>query len=167
VIHRLSAALHCGNCRSRVCSPGHDGNYVCIPNDWRSSIPEDFLEKQQIVLESQTLDTFANWHARDLVKQIPPPAEFCVSGGVAEYCVRFAAKGLLQRGRRVSRVSDAIETLLLHAGNETLPELKSLAATIVTADQMPARVHAGDGSIHRPVLNRFIIFAKSLDSFPH
>jgi nicotinamidase-related amidase len=62
-------------------------------------------------------------------------AEFVVFGVVTEYCVGFAAKGLLQRGRRVAVVSDAIETLKPEEGNKAIAELQQLGARLITAGQ--------------------------------
>jgi nicotinamidase-related amidase len=54
---------------------------------------------------------------------------------VTEYCVRLAAKGLLERGHRVSIVKDAIETLKAEDGARTVAELQALGATFITTDQ--------------------------------
>jgi nicotinamidase-related amidase len=47
----------------------------------------------------------------------------------------LAAKGLLKRGRRVSVVKDAIETLNAEDGARTLAELQALGAKFITTDQ--------------------------------
>ena len=62
-------------------------------------------------------------------------AEFVVFGVVTEYCVRLAAKGLLERGHRVSIVKDAIETLKAEDGARTVAELQTLGAKFITTDQ--------------------------------
>ena len=62
-------------------------------------------------------------------------AEFVVFGVVTEYCVRLAAKGLLERGRRVSIVQDAIETLKPEDGERTVAELDALGAKFISTDQ--------------------------------
>jgi hypothetical protein len=49
--------------------------------------------------------------------------------------VSFAAKGLLERGRRVAVVKDAIETLKREDGESTVAELQRLGARFVTTDQ--------------------------------
>src|SRR5207245_7839001 len=85
--------------------------YVRVSNDPGSFLPADFLQSQQIILEKQTLDIFESRHADALLECLDRNAEFIVFGVVTEYCVRFAAKGLLERKRKVSVVSDAIETL--------------------------------------------------------
>jgi nicotinamidase/pyrazinamidase len=108
---------------------------ITIPNEPSASLPLDLSQYQQILLEKQTLDIFESRHAGELVKQFAADAEFVVFGVVAEYCVRFAAKGLLDRGRRVSVVQDAIETLKHEDGNRTVAELKALGATFITTDQ--------------------------------
>jgi nicotinamidase-related amidase len=55
-----------------------------------------------------------------------------VFGVVTEYCVSFAVKGLLERGRRVAVVGDAIETLKPEEGKQTVAEFERLGAKITT-----------------------------------
>jgi nicotinamidase/pyrazinamidase len=108
---------------------------VTIPNDPGARLPEDLSQYQQIHLEKQTLDIFESRHANELVKQLGDDAEFIVFGVVTEYCVRFAAKGLLERGHQVSVVKDAIETLKAEDGERTVEELQALGAKFITTDQ--------------------------------
>src|ERR1700690_1417440 len=102
---------------------------IKIPNEASASLPADLFCYQQILLEKQTLDIFKSAHADELLERLVPDVEFVVFGVVTEYCVAFAAKGLLQRGRRVSVVRDAIETLKPEDGNRTVSELESLGTT--------------------------------------
>jgi nicotinamidase-related amidase len=69
------------------------------------------------------------------VQRLDQKAEFIVFGVVTEYCVAFAAKGLLQRGRRVAVVQDAIETLKHDDSERTIAELHQLGARFTTTDQ--------------------------------
>jgi nicotinamidase/pyrazinamidase len=115
-------------------------NYVRIENDPALKLPEDLSKYQQIVLEKQTLDIFQTHHANALVERLGSAAEFVVFGVVTEYCVSCAVKGLLERKRRVAVVRDAIETLVPEVGNKTLTELQSLGATLVTTDEILAKV---------------------------
>jgi len=108
---------------------------VTVTNDPAAKIPPDLAPYQQIHLEKQTLNIFESRHADDLVNRLPKDAEFVVFGVVTEYCVRFAAKGLLERGRRVSVVKDAIETLKAEDGQRTEEELKVLGTKFITTDQ--------------------------------
>src|SRR5271165_2476049 len=108
---------------------------VTVPNEASATLPRDLSRYQQILLEKQTLDIFESRHAAKLLKQFGDDIEFVVFGVVTEYCVRFAAKGLLDRGRHVSVVQDAIETLSPQAAQDTTAELRALGATFITTDQ--------------------------------
>jgi nicotinamidase/pyrazinamidase len=119
--------------------------YVRVPNDPESSLPKDLLQKQQIILEKQTLDIFESRHADALLERLNRNAEFVVFGVVTEYCVGLAARGLLKRGRTVSVVLDAIETLNREAGERTISELKASSANLVTTDEVLARLAAVAG----------------------
>ena len=116
------------------------GQVVTVPNEATAALPDDLSRFQQILLEKQTLDIFESAHADELVKRFGPDVEFFVFGVVTEYCVAFAAKGLLGRGRRVSVVRDAIETLNSEAGNRTVAELQALGARLITTEQALAQL---------------------------
>jgi nicotinamidase/pyrazinamidase len=105
---------------------------VTVPNEFTAELPRDLSPYQQILLEKQTLDIFESRHAGKLVERFGDDVEFVVFGVVSEYCVRLAAKGLLDRGRRVSVVQDAIETLKADDGQRTVTELQALGARFVT-----------------------------------
>jgi len=109
---------------------------VRVPNDPEAKIPEDLSQYQQIVLEKQTLDIFQSRHADELVNRLGSHPEFVVFGVVTEYCVNYAAKGLLDRGRRVAIVKDAIETLKPEEGQKTVAELTRLGARLTTTDDV-------------------------------
>ena len=108
---------------------------VRVPNDADAKLPEDLSKYQQILLEKQTLNIFESRHADALVSRLDSQAEFVVFGVVTEYCVSFAAKGLIERGRRVAVVQDAIETLKQEEGETTIAQLKQLGARLTTTDE--------------------------------
>jgi len=108
---------------------------VRLPNEPDVRIPEDLSKYQQILLEKQTLDIFQSRHADELLQKLGKHAEFVVFGVVTEYCVNFAAKGLLERGRRVAIVRDAIETLKKEEGERALAELQRAGARLTTTAQ--------------------------------
>ncbi len=135
---------HCvaGTSGARVL-PEALGRRVCtIANDAAQKLPADILSCPQILFEKQTLDVFDNPHTGELVDRLGPDAEYAVFGVVTEFCVRCAAKGLLERGRKVSVVTDAIETLKPEDGRRTLEELQSLGAQFVTTDAALAMLGA-------------------------
>ena len=108
---------------------------VRVPNDAQVKLPGDLSQFQQILLEKQTLNIFESRHADALVQRLGSQAEFVVFGVVTEFCVSFAVKGLLERGRRVAVVEDAIETLKQEDGQRTIAELERLGARLTTTDR--------------------------------
>jgi nicotinamidase/pyrazinamidase len=108
---------------------------ITVANEPTAALPRDLSTYQQILLEKQTLDIFESRYADKLVERLDHDAQFVVFGVVTEYCVRFAAKGLLERGRRVSVVRDAIETLNAEDGKRTISELQALGASFITTEQ--------------------------------
>lgn len=113
---------------------------IRLENDGAAELPEDLHEYQQILLEKQTFDIFETLHADALVERLGNAAEFVVFGVVTEICVGCAVRGLLKRGRRVSVVRDAIETLASDAGDKALAEFKKLGAKLVTTDEILKRL---------------------------
>jgi nicotinamidase/pyrazinamidase len=127
---------HCirGSAGAKLVPEALAEKFVTIPNQSTAKLPDDLSQYQQIVLEKQTLDIFQSRHAESLLARLPRDAEFIVFGVVTEYCVHLAAKGLLERLRRVSIVRDAIETLDAKESSRTLKELTALGARLITTD---------------------------------
>ena len=115
--------------------------FARIENRPTEKLPDDLSRYQQIVLEKQTLDIFESHHADALVERLGSSPEFVVFGVVTEYCVNYAAKGLLARKRRVTLVKDAIETLDPKVGAKTISDLQNLGARLITTDEALAKVH--------------------------
>jgi len=109
-------------------------NVARVANEPDANLPDDLTRYQQILLEKQTLSIFESRHADALVKKLGNHAEFVVFGVVTEYCVSFAVKGLLERGRRVAVVTDAIETLKKEEGEKAVAEFVRLGARLTTTD---------------------------------
>lgn len=133
---------HClrGSAGARILPEGMTENFRTIPNDASHRLPDDILQCPQIILEKQTLDVFDNPHAGELVERLGSDAEYAVFGVVTEYCVRLAAKGLLERSRKVAIVKDAIETLKSEDGRRALEELQALGARLITTEAAIAEV---------------------------
>jgi nicotinamidase/pyrazinamidase len=114
-------------------------NFLVIPNRAGPVVPSDLSKVQQVILEKQTLDVFDNPQTETVIERLraftDADAEFVVFGVVTEYCVRCAAKGLLERGRRVALVSDAIETLNPAEGRKALDELTAMGARLIRTAQ--------------------------------
>jgi nicotinamidase/pyrazinamidase len=121
-------------------------HFFVVPNRPGALLPADLARFQQVILEKQTLNVFDNPNTDAVLARIreftDPDAEFVVFGVVTEYCVKAAAKGLLERGRRVAIVTDAIETIKSEDGQRTLDELRAAGARLVTTDQALAQLEA-------------------------
>jgi len=128
---------HCvkGTAGAELVPEALTGKVARIPNDASATLPEDLSQYQQVLLEKQTLNVFESRHADELVRRLGNHAEFVVFGVVTEYCVSFAARGLLERGRRVAVVQDAIETLKKDDGESSMAELEQLGARLTTTDE--------------------------------
>jgi nicotinamidase/pyrazinamidase len=134
---------HCvkGSPGSEFVAEAMTEDVVRIP-DHDEAWPGKVHHHTQVLFEKQTLDIFESRHAHKVVADLPRDAEFMVFGVVTEYCVRLAAKGLLERGRSVSVIRDAIETLNPKEGERTLQELQSLGAKLITTKEALARLAA-------------------------
>jgi nicotinamidase/pyrazinamidase len=133
---------HClrGTPGARIVPEGLAANFCTIPNDASRPVPSHVLSFPQVIFEKQTLDVFDNSHAGALVDRLPDDTEYIVFGVVTEYCVKCAAKGLLERHRKVAIVRDAIEALDAEAGRRALQELQALGARLITTGEAIASV---------------------------
>lgn len=86
---------------------------------------------QQIILEKEVLDLFANPNIPDLLAALDA-SEYVVYGVVTEYCVRLAALGLLATGKPVTLVTDAVATLCAADSDRTLSEFTSHGGKLAT-----------------------------------
>jgi nicotinamidase/pyrazinamidase len=110
--------------------------FLILPNRREATVPPDLSPYQQVILEKQTLDVFDNPHTETVIERLKQlteeDAEFVAFGVVTEYCVRCAAKGLLERGRRVALVQDAIQTLKAEDGESALAEMQAMGARMIS-----------------------------------
>jgi nicotinamidase/pyrazinamidase len=128
---------HCvrGTPGERIIPQGLADKVHSVPNDGTAKLPDSIFDNQQLVIEKQTLDVFGNPHTQTIVNRLGKDTEYMVFGVVVEHCVYLAAKGLLDRGHKVSIVRDAVETLKGADGRRSLDELKSLGTQFVSTDQ--------------------------------
>lgn len=128
---------HCirGTLGAEIVSEGVTSNPMRVPSIANFDWPEDWDARHQIVLEKDQLDVFSNPQTPVLVEKLGKGVQFVVFGVVTELCVSRAARGLLERGRKVAIVEDAIETLEPTAGKRTLDELTATGARVLTTDE--------------------------------
>ncbi|MGB6482749.1 MAG: isochorismatase family cysteine hydrolase [Candidatus Acidiferrales bacterium] len=111
-----------------------------IENSGAADIPPNISGAHQVIIEKQTLDVFDNPATEKLLARFPQDCDFIVFGVVTEFCVRLAAKGLLDRGRRVALATDAIEALGAKEGKKTLDELAGRGARLITTSDALALI---------------------------
>jgi nicotinamidase/pyrazinamidase len=90
---------------------------------------------RQIIVEKQTVDVFEAANLSRVVDLLDG-SDCVVYGVVTEICVRHAVRGLLARGRRVTVVTDAIETLRKEDSERALAELCSGGAALATVREI-------------------------------
>ena len=108
---------------------------IHVKNSSAAAVPASISPTQQLIIEKQTLDVFDNPATEKLLTHLPTDCEFILFGVVTELCVRFAARGLLDRGRRVGVVTDAIEALDANEGKNALNELAERGAQLLTTNE--------------------------------
>jgi nicotinamidase/pyrazinamidase len=93
---------------------------------------------RQILVEKQALDCFSNPDLPGLLDRLE--ADRCVVYGVVtEHCVRLAALGLVQRGRQVEIVTDAVVELDRDAAAKALEEIWQAGGRLITVDEVCTR----------------------------
>jgi nicotinamidase/pyrazinamidase len=120
---------------ARIVPEGLTKRVFTVPNQASFSLPPRILDYEQIVLQKQTLDVFDNPHTAKIVKRLGEGVDYFVFGVVTEYCVRCAARGLLESGSKVSIVEDAIESLKPEDEMATLDELAAMGARLLTTER--------------------------------
>ena len=140
-------------------------NRLVIPTQSGFPTPQDPTVYQQVILEKNTLDVFDNPNTDVLLGQLSAAGlsafgsdvEFVVFGVATEYCVRLTIEGLLRRSRRVSVVTDAIQSLVPAKGAQILKELQSRGTRLLTTEQVLAAIrhsHFTPNSRGAPFLRR-------------
>ena len=92
----------------------------------------------QILLEKQRLDLFSNPALPSLLAELRADS-YVVYGVVTEYCVRFAALGLLKTGKPVTLVTDAIKELSPAARESTIREFTAGGGMLATLSEVCAQ----------------------------
>jgi nicotinamidase/pyrazinamidase len=90
---------------------------------------------RQILFEKNQLDITTSPNFRPLLTQLAADS-YVVYGVVTEYCVRFAALALLETGKPVSLVADAIQTLNAGASAEMVREFTGRGGRLAKAAEI-------------------------------
>ena len=113
---------------------------IVIPNHRPIPMPDAAIDAaQQLLLEKQVNDCFTNINLPVLLKHLDAD-RYVVYGVVTEICVQCALDGLLQTGRRVELVTDAIQHLDAAAAAATIQRVLAAGGaltTVSTATRVP------------------------------
>lgn len=104
--------------------------------DGRVTVPNRECElgldgARQIVLEKQTVDVFQCRNIQRVLERLNG-AGYVVYGVVTEICVFRAVRGLLQTGKPVTVVTDAVETLKAEDSERAMAEMRAAGARLAT-----------------------------------
>ena len=106
---------------------------VVVPN--RECDFGDIQGAQQIVVEKQTVDAFRSANLGRVLEALGGE-RYVVYGVVTEICVYYAVRGLLETGRPVIVVSDAVECLKAADGQKAIAEMCGAGAMVAPADEV-------------------------------
>jgi nicotinamidase/pyrazinamidase len=110
--------------------------YMVVPQERRTLLTDEELHRyRQWILEKDDLDLFTNPQADDLVRRLDAE-QYVVYGVATEYCVKFAAKGLLERKRPVTLLVDAIKEIKSEDGQAVLRELQAAGAKLAESKEI-------------------------------
>ena len=89
----------------------------------------DIEGAQQIIVEKQTVDVFQAHNLARVIEKLGAQ-DFVVYGVVTEICVLWAVRGLVNLGKHVTVVTDAIQSLTPQASQAALQEMQTSGAAL-------------------------------------
>ncbi len=92
-------------------------------------------EFDQVIFPKATLDAFDNLHFARIIGLLDD-RQFVVFGVATDFCVNLAARGLLQRGRAVKIVRDAVRGIAPDTEARICRELSAMGAEWVTTEDL-------------------------------
>lgn len=133
------------------CLDGTDGqkkiHYTLLPNrtslpaDGRADLPlEELRTHRQVILHKRCVDPFGEPRIERLLSEIRAD-EFVLIGATAEDAVKATALGLLQRGKRVTVITDAIGCRDRKEAELAFRKMKAKGARLVETKQIAGVSH--------------------------
>ena len=110
-----------------------------VPNR-RIDLPDNLSRFRQLIVEKQEFDVFTNPNIDLVLTRFAGDREIILYGVVTEICVDRAARGLMQRGRHVHLVTDAIMHLDAAKAEETVREIRRHGGMLLSTDEILAGV---------------------------
>ena len=109
--------------------------YFIVPNR-KIDLPANLSVLPQIIVEKQATDVFTNPNLDELLRRMGGDREIILYGVVTEICVLQAARGLIERGRHVHLVADAIRAIDRHKAEETTRIVRRNGGMILKTEEI-------------------------------
>ena len=149
-----TCAVHPSNnneCAVNHCLDGTDGqkkvpytllaNRVSFPADGNTDLPRDMLRQyKQIILHKRCVDPFDEPRIDRLLSEVRA-GEFILIGTSIEGAVQAAALGLLQRGKRVTVVVDAVGSHNNREAKMALRKMQAKGAKLIDTKTLAGTSH--------------------------
>jgi len=116
-------------------------NRVCFPADGHTDLPRDMLRQyRQVILHKRCVDPFDEPRIDRLLSEMRAN-EFVLIGAAAEGAVKATALGLLQRGKRVTVVTDAVGSHNKREAKLALRKMEAKGAKLVETKRVAGVSH--------------------------
>lgn len=116
-------------------------NRTSFPADSNTDLSADLLHRyRQIVLHNRCADPFDEPRIERLLSEVRA-GEFILIGAAAESAVKAIALGLLQRGRKVSIITDAVGSLNRRQAKLALRKIKAKGAKLIETKKIAGTSH--------------------------
>jgi nicotinamidase/pyrazinamidase len=113
--------------------------HFTVPNR-EINLPEDMSRFRQVIVEKQDVDVFTNPNIELLLARFAGDREIILYGVVTEICVDRAARGLIQRGRHVHLVTDAVMPMDAAKAEATIHQIRCHGGMLLSTDEILAGV---------------------------
>ena len=110
------------------------GKHVLVPPD---AAVVNVADAKHVILQKRKLDLFTNPNIDSLLKALNADT-YVVYGVVTEYCVQHAAFGLLNTGKPVQLVTDAIRSLNEAKSKEVIDRFQAQGGELTTVKELLA-----------------------------
>ncbi len=142
---------HNGGDEAGYCIDGTEGqkkirytllsNRASFPADSSTDYPADILRQyRQVVLHKRCVDPFEEPRIERLLSEVRAD-NFIIIGAIAEGAVKATALGLLQRGRRVSIVTDAVGMINKREAKLAFRKMKAKGARLIETKKLAGVSH--------------------------
>lgn len=116
-------------------------NRASFPADGNTDLPEDILRRyRQIILHKRCIDPFDEPRIERLLSEVRAD-NFVLIGASTEGAVKATALGLLQRGKRVSVVVDAVGSLDKREAKLALRKMGAKGAKLIETKKLAGVSH--------------------------